>query len=228
MLTVQTKQDLDLVNPNVINHDLVDIDNLKINSLSDDVWKTVEARHFIVNFLLVILWSSASRPINREYESWFLSRARFADRLLKRLSEPDWELADPIIEEGIAKTLNVTLGDVGLAAVAGGAVGAALLQSLRQLFSDRAGAADACPDALAGDRAAARGPRSRRSDQGARAGGDGEYPRQPAEPRRHAVGIRTRRAAACDAGSQGRIEGAADGACRNHRRSAIHRSGAES
>jgi ADP-heptose:LPS heptosyltransferase len=103
MLTLKTKQDLDLVNPNVINHDLVDIDNLKIKSLSDDVWKTLEARHFIVNFLLVILWSSASRPINREYESWFLSRARFADRLLKHLSEPDWELADPIIEEGIAK-----------------------------------------------------------------------------------------------------------------------------
>jgi ADP-heptose:LPS heptosyltransferase len=43
------------------------------------------------------------RPINREYESWFLSRARFADRLLKRLSEPGWELAEPIVEEGIVK-----------------------------------------------------------------------------------------------------------------------------
>jgi len=70
---------------------------------SRGVWKTVEARHFILNFLLVVLWSSAVRPINREYESWFLSRARFADRLLKRLSEPGWELAEPIVEQGITK-----------------------------------------------------------------------------------------------------------------------------
>jgi ADP-heptose:LPS heptosyltransferase len=103
MLTTQVKQDLGLVKPILVTPDLTDVDNLTNNDLAEDVWKTVEARHFILNFLLVILWSSAIRPINREYESWFLSRARFADRLLKRLSEPGWELAEPIIEEGIAK-----------------------------------------------------------------------------------------------------------------------------
>ena len=95
---IQAKQVLDLVTPN-----LVDVDNLTSEGLIHGVWKTVEARHFILNFLLSILWSSALRPINREYESWFLSRARFADRLFKRLFEPGWALAEPIVEEGIAK-----------------------------------------------------------------------------------------------------------------------------
>lgn len=108
MLNIQANQDLDLVNPGLVNHNLAtpnhfSVDNLANEGLSPGVWKTVEARHFILNFLLVILWSSAIRPINREYESWFLSRAGFADRLLKRLSEPGWELAEPIVEEGIAK-----------------------------------------------------------------------------------------------------------------------------
>jgi len=95
---IQAIPDLDLDNPNI-----VDVDDLTKADLSHSVWKSVEARHFILNFLLVILWSSAVRPINREYESWFLSRARFADRLLKRLSEPGWKLAEPTVEEGIAK-----------------------------------------------------------------------------------------------------------------------------
>jgi ADP-heptose:LPS heptosyltransferase len=95
---IQAIPDLDLDNPNI-----VDVDDLTKDDLSHSVWKSVEARHFILNFLLVILWSSAVRPINREYESWFLSRARFADRLLKRLSEPGWKLAEPTVEEGIAK-----------------------------------------------------------------------------------------------------------------------------
>jgi ADP-heptose:LPS heptosyltransferase len=108
MLITQVKQDLGLVNPSLVTPslvtpNLVDVGHLTNVGLADGVWKTVEARHFILNFLIVILWSSAIRPINREYESWFLSRARFADRLLKRLSEPGWELAEPIVEEGIAK-----------------------------------------------------------------------------------------------------------------------------
>ncbi len=112
MLNIQIKQDLDLVNPSVVNHRPVTsnhfgVDDLANEDLSLGVWKTVEARHFILNFLIVILWSSAIRPINREYESWFLSRARFADRLLKRLSEPGWELAEPIVEEGISKIASV-------------------------------------------------------------------------------------------------------------------------
>ena len=103
MLITQVKQDLGLVSPSLATPNNDDLDTLTSDDLSDGVWKTVEARHFILNFLVVILWSSAVRPINREYESWFLSRARFADRLLKRLSEPGWELAEPIVEEGIAK-----------------------------------------------------------------------------------------------------------------------------
>ena len=95
---IQLRPDLALGAPN-----FVDVNRLDGDGLIHGVWKTVEARHFIVNFLIVILWSSAVRPINREYESWFLSRARFADRLLKRLSEPGWELAEPVVEEGIAK-----------------------------------------------------------------------------------------------------------------------------
>ncbi len=98
MPPIQTIADLVLDNPNI-----VDVDDLTKDDLSQSVWKSVEARHFILNFLLVILWSSAVRPINREYESWFLSRARFADRLLKRLSEPGWKLAEPTVEEGISK-----------------------------------------------------------------------------------------------------------------------------
>jgi len=103
MLTIQVKQDLDLVHPSLVTPSFVNLNNLTSDDLMPDVWKTVEARHFILNFLIMILWSSAVRPINREYESWFLVRARFADRLLKRLSEPGWELADQIIEEGITK-----------------------------------------------------------------------------------------------------------------------------
>jgi len=103
MLTSQAKHDLNLINPILVSPDSTDVENLLTDRLNRDVWKTVEARHFILNFLLVILWSSALRPINREYESWFLSRARFADRLFTRLSEPGWELAEPIVEEGIAK-----------------------------------------------------------------------------------------------------------------------------
>lgn len=103
MPTTQVKQDLGFVSPCLVTPNNVDLNTLTSDDLADDVWKTVEARHFILNFLIVILWSSAVRPINREYESWFLSRARFADRLLKRLSEPGWELAEPIVEEGIAK-----------------------------------------------------------------------------------------------------------------------------
>ncbi len=103
MLITQVKQDLGLVSPSLATPNNNDLDTLTSDDLSDGVWKTVEARHFILNFLVVILWSSAVRPINREYESWFLSRARFADGLLKRLSEPGWELAEPIVEEGIAK-----------------------------------------------------------------------------------------------------------------------------
>jgi ADP-heptose:LPS heptosyltransferase len=103
MLTIQAKQNLGLVNPSLVTSKHVNVGNLTIEQQGHDVWKTVGARHFVLNFLLVILWSSAIRPINREYESWFLSRARFADRLLNRLSEPGWELAEPIVEEGIAK-----------------------------------------------------------------------------------------------------------------------------
>lgn len=103
MLTIKVMQDLEAAPPSLITPHLVEIENLNNDTLRYGVWKTVEARHFILNFLLVILWSSAIRPINREYESWFLSRARFADRLLKRLSGPDWELADAIVEEGIVK-----------------------------------------------------------------------------------------------------------------------------
>jgi len=99
----QVKQDLGFVSPSLVTPNNVDLNNLTNDDLADDAWKTVEARHFILNFLIVILWSAAVRPINREYESWFLSRARFADRLLKRLSEPGWELAEPIVEEGIVK-----------------------------------------------------------------------------------------------------------------------------
>lgn len=98
MRSIEAKQDQGLVTPH-----LVDVENLATDGLTHGVWKRVEARHFILNFLLSILWSSALRPINREYETWFLSRARFADRLLKRLSEPGWALAEPIVEEGIAK-----------------------------------------------------------------------------------------------------------------------------
>ena len=98
MRSIQAKQDQGLVTPH-----LVGVENLATDGLTQGVWKRVEARHFILNFLLSILWSSALRPINREYETWFLSRARFADRLLKRLSEPGWALAEPIVEEGIAK-----------------------------------------------------------------------------------------------------------------------------
>ena len=98
MRSIQAKQDQGLVTPH-----LVEVENLATDGLTQGVWKRVEARHFILNFLLSILWSSALRPINREYETWFLSRARFADRLLKRLSEPGWALAEPIVEEGIAK-----------------------------------------------------------------------------------------------------------------------------
>jgi len=107
MLTTQAKQDLDLVNPSLVTPNFVNLNDLTSDSLMPNVWKTVEARHFILNFLIVILWSSAVRPINREYESWFLARARFADRLLKRLSEPGWELAEPIVEEGITKIATV-------------------------------------------------------------------------------------------------------------------------
>lgn len=107
MPTTQVKQTQGLVSPCLVTPNNVDLNTLTSDDLADDVWKTVEARHFILNFLIVILWSSAVRPINREYESWFLSRARFADRLLKRLSEPGWELAEPIVEEGIAKIVPV-------------------------------------------------------------------------------------------------------------------------
>jgi ADP-heptose:LPS heptosyltransferase len=103
MPITQVKQDLGLVSPSLATPNNDDLDTLTSDDQSDGIWKTVEARHFILNFLVVILWSSAVRPINREYESWFLSRARFADGLLKRLSEPGWELAEPIVEEGIAK-----------------------------------------------------------------------------------------------------------------------------
>lgn len=93
-----------LIFPNMINSNTLGLENKqRSDGLHYDVWKTVNARHFILNFLLVILWSSSIRPINREYESWFLSRARFADRLYKRLFEPDWEIAEPIVEEGIIK-----------------------------------------------------------------------------------------------------------------------------
>ena len=97
MLT-QVKKDLAFATPG-----LVEVDPQIGDSANNGAWKTVEARHFILNFMIVILWSSAVRPINREYESWFLSRARFADKLLKRLFEPGWTLAEPIVEEGIAK-----------------------------------------------------------------------------------------------------------------------------
>jgi ADP-heptose:LPS heptosyltransferase len=103
MPSTQVKQDLGFVSPSLVTPNNVDLNNLTNDDLADGAWKTVEARHFILNFLIVILWSAAVRPINREYESWFLSRARFADGLLKRLSEPGWELAEPIVEEGIAK-----------------------------------------------------------------------------------------------------------------------------
>jgi ADP-heptose:LPS heptosyltransferase len=103
MPSTQVKQDLGFVSPSLVTPNNVDLNNLTNDDLADGAWKTVEARHFILNFLIVILWSAAVRPINREYESWFLSRARFADRLLKRLSEPGWELAEPIVEEGIVK-----------------------------------------------------------------------------------------------------------------------------
>lgn len=103
MLTSQANQEPALINPILVPNDSTDIESLFTDSISKNVWKTVEARHFILNFLLVILWSSALRPINREYESWFLSRARFAQRLFNRLSEPGWELADPMVEEGIRK-----------------------------------------------------------------------------------------------------------------------------
>jgi hypothetical protein len=98
MLTTQVKNDLAFAAPS-----LAEVDLQIGDSASNRAWKTVEARHFILNFMIVILWSSAVRPINREYESWFLSRARFADKLLKRLFEPGWALAEPIVEEGIAK-----------------------------------------------------------------------------------------------------------------------------
>lgn len=98
MLSIDINQKQSLIPASI-----VDPQFLQTTDLGQGVWKTVEARHFILNFLLVILWSAALRPINREYESWYLSRARFADRLLKRLSEPGWELAEPIVEEGIAK-----------------------------------------------------------------------------------------------------------------------------
>ena len=103
MPSTQVKQDLGFVSPSLVTPNNVDLNNLTNDDLADGVWKTVEARHFILNFLIVILWSAAVRPINREYESWFLSRARFADRLFKRLSEPGWALAEPIVEEGIVK-----------------------------------------------------------------------------------------------------------------------------
>ena len=86
MPSTQVKQDLGFVSPSLVTPNNVDLNNLTNDDLADGTWKTVEARHFILNFLIVILWSAAVRPINREYESWFLSRARFADRLLKRLS----------------------------------------------------------------------------------------------------------------------------------------------
>ncbi|MDP3121252.1 hypothetical protein [Polynucleobacter sp.] len=94
MFITAVEKDFDGVKQTLLNEDAL---------TSHDTWKSVEARHFILNFLLVILWSSAVRPINREYESWFFSRARFADRLLKRLSEPGWEIAEPTVEQGITK-----------------------------------------------------------------------------------------------------------------------------
>ena len=56
MLITQVKQDLGLVSPSLATPNNDDLDTLTSDDLSDGVWKTVEARHFILNFLVVILW----------------------------------------------------------------------------------------------------------------------------------------------------------------------------
>ena len=67
-----------------------------------DTWHTADARRFVLNFMLVTLWTAAIRPIHRDYMSWFISRAQCCDKLLQRLREPGWEPIEPRMEEGIA------------------------------------------------------------------------------------------------------------------------------
>ena len=81
------------------------------NQSTTNAWRTLPARHFIINLIQVLLWSAANRPINNQYNSWFLKRLHHAENLLQILSEPNWTLSSDQVENGLKKLSSILQED---------------------------------------------------------------------------------------------------------------------
>lgn len=82
-------------------HDSLSIDIKKSNEII-----SLEERNFLINYILVMIWSASNRPINSQYNSWYLKRINLAISMAKEINNKIWEESSKKIELGFFELLN--------------------------------------------------------------------------------------------------------------------------
>lgn len=67
--------------------------------------RTVEERNFLINYILVMIWSASSRPINSQYNAWYLNRINLAISMAKEINKKSWRKSSKKIELGFSELL---------------------------------------------------------------------------------------------------------------------------
>ena len=67
---------------------------------------------FLSNFILVVLWSAAMRPINQQYDSWYLRRLKYVSKLSDNLKQLDTCNLHPNLKKGIQDLIQFVQNDL--------------------------------------------------------------------------------------------------------------------